>query len=54
MELDDCNIEECNTEDTLWWRKKYWQPQLFTNVGGVNIISDLYSVKRKANTKPKY
>ena len=43
--------DDCNTEDILWDREKYWQSQLFTNVKGMNSISDLYSVKRKGCRK---
>ena len=36
-----CIYDDCNIEDILWDREKYWQSQLFTNVKGMNIISDL-------------
>ena len=42
-----CIYDDCNIEDILWDREKYWQSQLFTNVKGMNSISDLYSIKRK-------
>ena len=42
-----CIYDDCNIEDILWDRQTYWQSQLFTNVKGMNSISDLYSVKRK-------
>ena len=46
-----CIYDDCNIEDILWDREKYWQSQLFTNVKGMNSISDLYSVKRKGCRK---
>ena len=46
-----CVYDDCNIEDILWDREKYWQSQLFTNVKGMNSISDLYSVKRKGCRK---
>ena len=42
-----CVYDDCNIEDILWDREKYWQPQLFTNVKGMNSISDLCTIKRK-------
>ena len=47
-----CIYDDCNIEDILWDREKYWQSQLFTNVKGMNSISDLYSIKRKGCRKP--
>ena len=46
-----CIYEDSNIEDILWDREKYWQSQLFTNVKGMNSISDLYSIKRKGCRK---
>ena len=46
-----CIYDDCNIEDILWDREKYWQSQLFTNVKGMNSISDLYSIKRKGCRK---
>ena len=46
-----CIYDDCNIEDILWDREKYWQHQLFTNVKGINSISDLYSIKRKGCRK---
>ena len=46
-----CIYDDCNIEDILWDREKYWQSQLFTNVKGMNSISDLYSMKRKGCRK---
>ena len=46
-----CIYDDCNIEDILWDRKKYWQSQLFTNVTGMNSIFDLYSIKRKGCRK---
>ena len=46
--------DDCNIEDTLWDREKYWQSQLFTNVKGMNSISDLYSIKRKGCRKHQF
>ena len=43
--------DDCSIEDILGDRKKYWQSQLFTNVKGMNNISDLYSAKRKCCRK---
>ena len=42
-----CIYDDCNIEDILWNREKYWKSQLFTNVKGMNSISDLYSFERK-------
>ena len=42
-----CIYDECNIEDILWDREKYWQSKLITNEKGINSISDLYSIKRK-------
>ena len=42
-----CNdVDKC-IEAILWEHEKYWQSQLFTNVYGMNSVSDLYSRKRK-------
>ena len=46
-----CIYDDCNIEDILWDREKYWQSQLFTNAKGMNSISDLYSIKRKGYRK---
>ena len=35
----------------LWEREKNWQSQFFTNVYGMNSVSDLYSRKRKGCRK---
>ena len=42
-----CNDADKDIEAILWEREKYWQSQLFTNVYGMNSVSDLYSRKRK-------
>ena len=42
-----CNDADKDIEVILWEREKYWQYQLFTNVYGINSVSDLYSRKRK-------
>ena len=42
-----CNGADKDIEAILWEREKYWQSQLFTNVYGMNSVSDLYSRKRK-------
>ena len=42
-----CIYNDCNIEDILSDREKYLLSQLFTNVKGMNSISDLYSAKRK-------
>ena len=31
-----CIYDDCNIEDILWDKEKYCQPQLFTNVKGMN------------------
>ena len=36
-----------NLEGKLWERGRYWQCQLFTNIHGMNSVSDLYSTKSK-------
>ena len=41
------NDVDKDVEAILWEREKYWQSQLFTNVYGMNSVSDLYSRKRK-------
>ena len=46
-----CIYDNCNIEDILWDREKYWQSQLFTNVKSMNSITELYSVKRKGYRK---
>ena len=46
-----CIYDDCNIEDILWDREKYLQSKLFTNVKGMNSISDLCSVKRKGCRK---
>ena len=46
-----CIYDNCNIEDYLWDREKYWQSQLFTNVKGMKSIYDLNSVKRKGCRK---
>ena len=42
-----CIYDDCNIEVILWERQKYCLFQLFTNVEGMNNISDLYSLKKK-------
>ena len=42
-----CNDVDKDIKANLWEREKYWQSQLFTNVYGMNSVSDLYSRKRK-------
>ena len=44
--------DDCNIEDILWSRQKYCQSQLFTNIKGMNSISNLNSVKRNDCRKP--
>ena len=39
--------DDCDIEDILWDKEKYWQSQLFTNVKGMNSTSDLYYINRK-------
>ena len=46
-----CIYDDCDIEDILWDREKYWQSQLFTKVKGMNSISDLYCIKRKGSRK---
>ena len=46
-----CIYDDCNIENILWDREKYCQSQLFTNVKGINSISELYSVKIKGRRK---
>ena len=46
-----CIYDDCNTENFLWDREKYWQSQLFANAKGINSISDLYAVERKCCRK---
>ena len=46
-----CIYDECNIEDILGDREKYCQSKLFTNLKGINGISDLYSIKRKGCRK---
>ena len=46
-----CIYHDCNIEDILWDREKYWQPQSLTKVKGMNSIPDLYSAKRKGCRK---
>ena len=41
------NDADKDIQAILWEREKYWQSQLFTNVYGMNSVSDLYSRKRK-------
>ena len=47
MQLIESMQSDVTLEGKLWERKKYWQCQVFTNTHGMNIISDLYSSKRK-------
>ena len=47
IELVFCNDTDEDIEAILWEREKCWQSQLFTNVCGMNSVSDLYSRKRK-------
>ena len=42
-----CIHDDCNIEDILWDRGKYWQSKLFKNVKDMNNFSDLFSFKRK-------
>ena len=51
IEKVHCIYIDCNIEDFLWDREKYWQSQLFANIKGMNSISYLYSVKRKGCRK---
>ena len=47
IEQVQCNDAYKDIEAILWEREKYWESQLFTNVYGMNSVSDLYSRKRK-------
>ena len=49
-----CIYDDCNIEDIVWDREKYWPSQLFTNVKGMNTISDLYFIKRKGCRKHQF
>ena len=42
-----CSDTAKDIEVILWEHEKYWQSQLFTNVYGMNRVSDRYSRKRK-------
>ena len=42
-----CNDADKDIEAILWERQKYWQSQFFTNIYGLNSVSDLYCRKRK-------
>ena len=42
-----CNDVGKDIEAILWEREKCWQSQIFTNVYGMNSVSDLCSRKRK-------
>ena len=43
------NDADKDIEAILWEGEKYWQSQLFTNVYGMNSVSDLYSRKEGNN-----
>ena len=45
------NNNQFSIGDLLWEQEKYWQVQLFTTLYGMNIINDLYSMKRKSYQK---
>ena len=47
MEQVLCNDVDKDIEAILWERENQWQSQLFTNVYGMNSVSDLYSKKGK-------
>ena len=40
-------LSDVNLEGKLWEREKYWQCQLFTNMHGMNSVSDCIQVKEK-------
>ena len=42
-----CNDIDKDIEAILWESEKNWQSQLFTNVYGMNSVSELYSRKKK-------
>ena len=46
IEKEYCIYDDCNIEDILRDREEYWQSQLFTNVKGMNSISDLYQLEK--------
>ena len=45
------NNNQFSTEDLLREQEKYCQAHLFTNLHGMNNITDLYSMKRKGYQK---
>ena len=51
IEKNSFNYDRCNIEDILWSREKYWHSQFFTNIKGMNSVSDLYSAKRQGCRK---
>ena len=50
MEQMFCDASK-DKESILWEHEKYWQCQLFTNMHGINSLSDLYSRSRKGCRK---
>ena len=47
VQLNESVVSDLDLENKVWEREKYWQCQLFTNVHGMNSVSDLYASKRK-------
>ena len=51
VQLIESVVIDLDLENKLWEREKYWECQLFTNIHGMNSVSDLYANKRKGCRK---
>ena len=51
VQLVESIQSDVDLDGKLWERERYWQCQLFTNIYGMNSVSDLYASKRRGCRK---
>ena len=51
IQLIESVVGDLDLENNLWERANYWQSQLFTNIHGMDSVSDLYASKTKGFRK---
>ena len=51
VQLIESVVSDLNLKNKLWEREEYWQCPLFTNIHGMNSVSDLHASKRKGCRK---
>ena len=47
FQLTESVVSDFDFENKLLEKEKYWQCQLFTNIYGLNSVSNLYASKKK-------